>query len=169
VHIYGADFTLQYKLTASDKFDATLALLHTAIIDFVTPQPTTADMASTAVYVPAGVSLAGYKLLESPEISASIGYEHDWFLGNGGMIAARVDDHHESSHYGDIFDSQSSYSPTFDKTNVTLNYTSASERWHAGVYVLNIQDAASFTQGGPLVGANILPPRTYGAKIGVKF
>jgi iron complex outermembrane receptor protein len=169
VHIYGADFSLQYKLSPSDKIDATLALLHTEIIDFVTPQPTTADMANTAIYVAAGVSLAGYRLLESPEISASIGYEHDWYLPSGGMIAARVDDHHESSHYGDIFDSQSSYSPTFDKTNVTLNYTAASDRWHAGVYVLNIQDAASFTQGGPLVGANILAPRTFGAKIGVKF
>ena len=52
---------------------------------------------------------------------------------------------------------------------MTLNYTSATDRWHAGVYVLNIQDAASFTQGGALVGANILAPRTFGAKIGVKF
>ena len=88
VHIYGADFTAQYKLSSADKIDATLALLHTEIINFVTPQPTTADMANTAVYVPAGVSLAGYKLLESPEISASIGYEHDWFLAAGGVITA---------------------------------------------------------------------------------
>ncbi len=167
--VYGIDFETQYNLTAQDKLDGTLELLRAYITEFVTPYTTFGDPNNSTVVIPGGTSLAGYDLIESPTVAASIGYEHDWGLSSGAQIAGRVDNHYESSHWGDYEHQQANYSPPFVKTNITLTYTSAQGGWHLGAYVYNLENAASFGQGGPYAGAYILPPRTYGAKFGMKF
>ncbi len=167
--VYGVDLSLQYSLTAHDKFDATVELLQAHITDFHTPFTTYGDPASSTVVIPGGSSLAGYDLIEAPHTSSSIGYEHDFDLPNGAVVAARVDNHYESAHWGDYEEQQADYSPPFSKTNLTLNYTAASERWHAGLYVYNLENAVSFGQGGAYAGTYIFPPRTYGGKFGLKF
>jgi len=167
--VYGIDFSVQYSLTPHDKVDLFVELLRANITNFITPFTTTGDPAGTTVVIPGGTSLAGYNLIESPHTSTSIGYEHDWDLPFGGQIAARVDNHYESSHWGDYELQQADYSPPFSKTNLTLNYTSPQQTWHAGVYVYNLENAASFGQGGAYAGTYIFPPRTFGAKFGMKF
>ena len=167
--VYGIDLSTQYSITSHDKVDATLELLQAHITTFHTPFTTTGDPANTTVVIPAGTSLAGYDLIESPHTSASLGYEHDWDVPWGGRIAARVDNHYESSHWGDYELQQANYSPPFVKTNITLNYTSAQAGWHAGLYVYNLENAVSFGQGSPYAGTYILAPRTYGAKFGMRF
>jgi iron complex outermembrane receptor protein len=167
--VYGIDFSLQYSLTPHDKIEATVALLRANITDFHTPFTTTGDPAGSTVVIPGGASLAGYDLIESPHTATSIGYEHDWDLPNGALIAARIDNHYETAHWGDYEKQQADYSPPFSKTNLTLNYTAADERWHAGLYVYNLENAVSFGQGGAYAGTYIFPPRTYGAKFGMKF
>jgi iron complex outermembrane recepter protein len=167
--VYGIDFSVQYSLTPHDKINATVEFLRAHISEFVTPFTTTGDPAGTTVVIPGGSSLAGYDLIESPRTSTSLGYEHDWDVQWGGQIVARVDNHYESSHWGDYELQRADYSPAFSKTNLTLSYTSAKETWHAGLYVYNLENAASFGQGGAYAGTYIFPPRTYGAKFGVKF
>ncbi len=73
------------------------------------------------------------------------------------------------AHRGDYEKQQADYSPPFVKTNITLNYTSADTGWHAGLYVYNLENAASFGQGRACAGTYIFAPRTYGAKFGMKF
>jgi iron complex outermembrane receptor protein len=167
--VYGADFETQFSITPADKVDGTLELLRAYITDFITPYSTYGDPANSTIVIPGGTSLAGYDLIESPTVSASIGYEHDWALASGGQIAGRVDNHYESSHWGDYEHQEANYSPPFVKTNITLTYTSAQGGWHLGAYVYNLENAASFGQGGAYAGSYILPPRTYGAKFGMKF
>jgi iron complex outermembrane receptor protein len=167
--VYGIDFTAQFSLTPHDKVDAFVELLRANIIKFITPFTTTGDPAGTTVVIPGGSSLAGYNLIESPHTSTNIGYEHDWDLPWGAQIAARVDNHYESSHWGDYELQQADYSPPFSKTNLTLSYISPQQTWHAGVYVYNLENAASFGQGGAYAGTYIFPPRTFGAKFGMKF
>ncbi len=167
--VYGIDLSSQFSLTAHDKFDATLEILRAQIDEYHTPFSTYGDPASSTVVIPGGSSLAGYDLIESPHTSASLGYEHDFDLPSGAMVAARVDNHYETSHWGDYEHQYADWSPPFVKTNISLNYTSAGRGWHAGVYVYNLENAVSFGQGGAYAGTYIFPPRTYGAKFGMNF
>lgn len=167
--VYGADFETQFSISVADKVDATLELLRAYLTEFTTPYSTYGDAANSTTVIPGGTSLAGYDLIESPRVSASIGYEHDWSFASGAQIAGRVDNHYESSHWGDYELQYANYSPPFVKTNITLTYTSAQGGWHLGAYVYNLENAASFGQGGAYAGSYILPPRTFGAKFGMKF
>jgi iron complex outermembrane receptor protein len=167
--VYGIDFSAQFNITSHDKVDASLELLRANITSFDTPYTTFGDPANTTVVIPGGTSLAGYDLIESPHTSASLGYEHDWDVPWGGQIAARVDNHYETAHWGDYELQQADYSPPFVKTNLTLNYTSAQAGWHAGLYVYNLENAATFGQGGAYAGTYIFAPRTFGGKFGMRF
>jgi len=167
--VYGIDLSSQFRVTSHDKFDATLELLRAYIAEFITPYSTYGDPANSTVVIPGGTSLAGYDLIESPQVSLSIGYEHDWDLPGGGQLAARIDNHYESWHWGDYELQQADYSPPFLKTNITLNYTSAKDTWHAGLYVYNLENAVTFGQGGAYAGTYIFPPRTFGGKVGFRF
>ena len=167
--IYGADTSAQYLLTDDDRLSATFSYLHAKIADFTTPFATTWDVANSLVELPAGTSLKGYDLIEAPKLAGSVGYQHDFGFRSGARLIARVDNHFESGHWGVFQHPAASYSPSFSKTDVNLTYYSSDARWHINGYIYNIENAVSFGAGLGLAGAFIMPPRTYGMKIGYDF
>ena len=167
--IYGVDTSAQYRITEDDRVSATLSYLNAKIAQFTTPFATTWDVANSLVELPAGTSLKGYDLIEAPKISGSVGYQHDFNFNSGASLIARVDNHFESGHWGVFQHPAASYSPSFSKTDLNLTYYAANNRWHINGYIYNVENSVSFGAGLGLAGAFIMPPRTYGMKVGYDF
>jgi len=167
--IYGVDTSGQYLLTDDDRVSVTFSYLSAKIEDFNTPFSTTWDVANSLVELPAGTSLKGYDLIEAPKVSGSVGYQHDFGFSSGAQLIARVDNHFESGHWGVFQHPAASYSPSFTKTDLNLTYYTSNNRWHINGYVYNLENSVSFGAGLGLAGAFIMPPRTYGMKVGYDF
>ena len=169
VNIHGVELSAQYMLTENDHFYATVNYLSAKIKQFSTPFATTEDAASSVVLIPAGASLEGYTLIDAPTIAASAGYYHNWTFASGATLVAQVDTRFETKHYGEFQNSPAVTSPSFTKTDLNLTFTAPGKRWHAGVYVRNLENSVEFGPGLVLAGAYLYPPRTYGMKVGFDF
>jgi iron complex outermembrane receptor protein len=169
VKIYGVEFTTQYQLTQSDHIYATFNYLSAKIDEFTTPFSTTEDVASSVILIPGGTSLHGYSLIDAPKIATSAGYYHDWNFASGASLVAQVDTRFETKHYGEFQNSPAVTSPSFTKTDINLTFYAPERRWHASVYVRNLENSVEFGPGLVLASACIYPPRTYGMKVGFDF
>ena len=123
------------------------------------------------------IDCSGKPLSQAPRFSATAGLTQNWELAAAGSLAASVSTH---------FETQALASQTMDyvaalnqngwwMTDLTLTYATANGRFNVQGYVNNVADRAVKTNGAsqpttPTVYfANILPPRVYGVRLGMKF
>jgi iron complex outermembrane receptor protein len=123
------------------------------------------------------IDCSGKPLSQAPMFSATFGLTQNWDLAGRGTLAASA-----SSH----FETRTLASQTMDyvaaleqngwwMTDLTLTYTSSNDRFNVQAYVNNLADRAVKTNGAsqpttPTVYfANVLPPRMFGVRLGVKF
>lgn len=113
---------------------------------------------------------AGRDLDRSPKVTLSGAYTFSHPLGNGAQLSATLRERWSDSYVVTAFATPAQFTqPSYHKTDVTLTYTAADERWYAQAFGKNLEDEVLVT--GVDSFANVTPgdPRTYGVRAGVKF
>ncbi len=127
----------------------------------------------------ATLDVSGEDVLNAPNWSGSFGWVPVEFSFADGAIAPRLQVSFKSKYktrpHGLLVDQQDAYT----KTNLTVNWTSSDGAYFGEIYARNIENEIVQTnsgcgaqaQAGPAIGCYKMfsEPRTYGARIGVRF
>lgn len=126
---------------------------------------------------PGGQSLAGKSLDRAPDATLTLGYTHNWDLSTGARLTAYAGARFSTSYVlsdtgtpaqAPIFYTQ----PSFTRSDLTLTYSSADDRWSLQAFVKNLEDkrqlASLFTNGGSSY-VNLTDPRTAGIRASFKL
>lgn len=141
----------------SSMFDFSFAWLNARYADFF-PQP--------------GVDWSGRKLDRSPSLAVTAGYTHTIELGNGGNIQTgvrtRLSDSYQLAAFGTLNQFRV---PSYTKTDLLIAYNAPDNRWYVQGFAKNLENSivVSTAASGGVGTVQIADPRTYGARVGVKF
>jgi iron complex outermembrane recepter protein len=120
------------------------------------------------------IDCTGRKLSMAPEWSLNVSYKHTFDLSDGSTIVPAVSTNIESGFWfgEDYFAGQ--YQESFMMSAASLTWNSADKKFSVAAYVNNIEDKAvgqtaslNGTIGKVLV--SLRPPRTFGARLNVRF
>jgi len=165
--IYGAEFEITAVPVPRLQLDAAIALLHSEFKKFDTLIP----------FNPAAgqVSLAGNRLPFTPKYTLSYGAQYT-FDTSIGAITVRGDGQTKGQTYFDQFNIPSNSEGTYTILNASITWNDSDDRFSATAFVKNITNELVLNgtfMGGGLIGFPLNgrwdPPRTYGARFGVKF
>ncbi len=163
--IWGGEVETLFHVTPDDELNANVALLHGEYGTF------------TQTFVSTGLTnLSGQSLMKTPSVAIQAGYEHTFRLHAGGTIKFGVQTQY-SAKYWTLFDhTPGTEQPSFTRTNMVLTFTTPNSRWHAQVYVNNVENTAviataappnASSAGVPWVHAE--EPRLFGVRLGANF
>lgn len=141
----------------SSKFDFSVAWLNARYAEFF-PAP--------------GVDWSGKKLDRSPSLAFTAGYTHSFQLGNGGNVQAGVRTRVSDSYQLAALGTQNQFRvPSYSKTDLFIAYNAPDNRWYVQGFAKNLENSivVSTATSGAVGTAQIADPRTYGARVGVKF
>jgi iron complex outermembrane receptor protein len=150
--IYGDEVSATALVTVADQLTVKVGYLH-----------------STYDNLP---GLVGQQSIFAPNWTASGSYQHIWQVNGGGRYIGRVDTHYSDSFWGSFSHIQDTQQPAYTKTDLSVTYYSANDKWNAGLWVKNVENVAVWNSGGPL-GPNVFsfpqPPRTFGVRFRTQF
>ena len=124
---------------------------------------------------------SGNSLTRAPEFNATLSYIPAAFVPPfGGILEPRVQFHYSSKVFLGVLNRPFETQEGYTKTDLSLLYTSADERWYAEAFVRNIENNAVVNYqectdfgpfGTPVVQCenNFNPPRTWGIRLGKSF
>ena len=158
VTIPGNQLDVIYKPEANTSINVSVAYTHNRNKDFITPTGQNYD------------GLAGPY---AADWTVGGGISHDFQL-HSGYIRAAADARYESKWWADFQHDLGTEQTPYAKINANLTWYSADNRWNIGVWGKNLTNkaviAATAAAGIPGPGtAYLAPPRTFGARAGVKF
>jgi iron complex outermembrane recepter protein len=160
--------------SSNDKFDFSASYLKARYSDFVTPPIPVQGLVAA---IPA-VSFTGRDLDRSPRWVMTAGYNHTFNLGNGGNIVAGVRTKMSASYKLISTAIRAQFEqPSYTKTDATVTYNAADDKWYVQGFVKNIENAVTLSSAavtGAFPGLNggtasFQDPRTYGVRAGFKF
>ena len=148
----------------------------TQLAQFAPPGRTSCSQA----YSPTGtvtVNCSGFPLVRSPKWSGNLGLSHDIPLGNGGKVALDADVSFSGSYYLATDFRPKQQDDGYNNVSASVTYHAPDDRWFISAYGRNLSNEAIYTGGGGHQSgfvqgwftSNIAPPRTYGARLGVRF
>lgn len=115
------------------------------------------------------INLDGNELLQSPELTISLGGQYTWFMNDGATLSARLDYYWQDDFYSTTFNRPQDQIDAWDVFNAQMVYTSASEKWSVTAFVQNIEDDDEITgtyqtdpSSGLFTNAFFIEPRLYG-------
>jgi len=159
--IYGDELDVRFLLTRHDSLTVGLNYNHARAINFIVGQPP--------------VNYGGLQLIESPDEIANVGYQHTWLVANGADIELNADTHWESGWWGTFNHAPTTHQAAGSMTDANLTYHSASDKWFVALWGRNLENTAEIGPGA-YVGAGsiggvywVLPPRTFGVRLGLKW
>jgi iron complex outermembrane receptor protein len=177
----GIDTTIKYLLTDNDIFSLEAEYNSTRYNSFVYMQPYGfASPTNDGCILGANnhgtqtINCSGRPLSRAPLWSGTLGFEHNADLGFG-TLQANIRTQLSASYYLDVDYVPSEKAPGYTRTDFDLTYHPPAGNWTLGAYVHNLENSAVYTGGveqpfvSNLTFANILPPRTYGARFTVGF
>jgi iron complex outermembrane receptor protein len=128
--------------------------------------------ANAAISTAVQLDLAGNSLSNAPKWTGDLGAEVHGKAFDG-RVALRGDVFASSHVYFSPFNNLTNSQDAYTLTNVILRYDSAGNRWFASAFVNNLTNnlvvaGTNVVSGtvGAFANATLLPPRTYGIKIG---
>lgn len=117
-------------------------------------------------------NLDGNQLLNSPELTVSLGGQYTWFMGSGATLSARVDYYWQDEFYTTTFNRPQDLIDSWDLWNAQMVYTGASEKWSVTAFIQNIEDDDEITgtyqtdpSSGLFTNAFFVEPQLYGLTV----
>jgi iron complex outermembrane receptor protein len=174
--MYGLDVDLQFKVASSD----TVRLLVEAIAArYDSFEYTSAFQVNTgcgetsaAVY---HINCSGFQMAHVSKWSGTASYSHHFDFGARGRVDLDLDGQYASARWLQIEFVPAERAPGYITGNVSLTYRPEAASWSISGYCRNVVDKAIYMSGnanafGPaLFGANIAPPRIFGARVRFDF
>jgi iron complex outermembrane receptor protein len=158
--IYGNQLDIDFLPARGTELFLNATWLHAEYTKFVDPLPPFQD-------------LEGFQLQLSPTLSGTAGLQQQWWLGRGGVLAARAEVYYNDGFWGTYNHVPNTYQSSYTRTDVTLTYTTDDEKWSVSAYVNNIEDEAVYPNltaaGTGEILSTISLPRTYGVRMAVRF
>lgn len=156
--LYGGEIEMTFLASDADRFDLSLALLHSRFDTFV--------IGST--------DNSGNQIPGSPKYALGLAYQHTFDMSDGSTLVAQIDTKIVAGHYVDISNAAGSYQERYTRSGATLTYTDPGENWRASIFVRNIENkgviqAYQAPLGPPGDLAYVYPPRVYGASVNWKL
>lgn len=150
----------------SASFDLAAAWLDARFTDYKTTDP--------ARFALGPQDLAGNRLSNAPRYTLSMGAQNTWDTV-GGELTIRGEVYLQGKAYFSPFNLEADSQKSYAITNLFLNYE-RSDGWNVGIYARNLTNELASAGGfvsSALVGSistrALVPPRTYGIRIGKKF
>ena len=113
---------------------------------------------------------------QAPTWSVNLGIQQTLPLGDAGAIVAEARTHFQTATLTGLEFLANEIQHGYWLTDLSLGYEAPRKRWFLTGYVENVadRDVMQATFPHPLAGAELIatalrPPRTYGARFGVKF
>jgi iron complex outermembrane recepter protein len=189
----GADLTISWVVTETDKLDASAEYLHS--IQKTPALPAKADLTylkskmpadvATALYngvVAAANSYEGLTLQNSPKWSANASYSHIFTLPGGSTLTPKVNLEYKGEYWSmgggpgaDIKNHAKATQAAYTLWNAYLTWNSADGQFNVNAYVKNIQNKPILTNLGNETGfidyntVTLAPPRTFGVVFSASF
>lgn len=158
--IYGNQLDIDFLPARGTELFLNATWLHAEYTKFVDP-------------LPPFQNLEGFQLQLSPTLSGTAGLQQQWWLGRGGVLAARAEVYYNDGFWGTYNHVPNTYQSSYTRTDVTLTYTTDDEKWSVSAYVNNIEDEAVYPNltaaGTGEILSTISLPRTYGVRMAVRF
>jgi iron complex outermembrane receptor protein len=111
-------------------------------------------------------NLAGYRLQNSPEITANFGFDYSWRTGNGEMTLSAIYKYNDEKFNTSLLNTPRSTIQETDLIDANIMWTPDSDDWSVNFWVKNLADeryvSSVFEAPGVLAIVNFLPPREYG-------
>lgn len=178
--VYGLELQVDYLPTEQDRLSLALEFAEgeNKEFTFAAARAPVAGSACVFTATPTGsVNCDGTKMISLPKVSGNLSYEHSFAFGNGAALVAAASVHYESSSWLSYDMLPWQEADGYHMSGANLTYVAAGERsWSIGAYVNNIENEAVQTTGsfGSLTYMNtpyvtLAAPRTYGARVEVKF
>lgn len=160
--IFGLEIEPSYRVTDDDRVRASFTWLKTRYGAYILPNNP---------YVNQGdFQLEGRQMANSPEFTASFGYEHVWRLSTGAKLTAGGNIRYSSSYYASPEQYlPGAYQKAFTRSDAQLRYQPSSGAWSIGAYVQNIENKAQTTYVYPAYRRFVSQPRTYGISAEINF
>lgn len=159
--IYGDQLDIKYLFTPTNELDIDAEYTSAHITDGRLPGIST--------------DFSGYTLPGSPFLTISAGLQHNFELGNGGSIAARVQTYFDSGYWTVYTHDVNSHQDAYTRTELSATYYTPSGKWDFGAYARNLENAAVYTgcsaatAPGDPNACFIQPPRTFGVRLDGHF
>ena len=163
--IYGWENEATWRLSDADTIDGSLMLEHSEYKTF---------FARPAQ----NVNWSGDSLDRTPELVFSAGYAHVWDLGDKGSVRFRIQTRYSSSYLLSDFNNALHYTQdAFTRTDSSIRYTAADNRFTVEGFVNNFEDNIQATGGGGGFSVNTpygqtvatTTPRRFGVRLGYRY
>ena len=163
--IWGNQLDVLFLPTGRDRLNLSVGYLNAEYDEFNVPPGVNIGIPQT--------DFGGYPLQYAPEWTVSAGYQREYLVG-AGRIVGRVETRYEDSFWGTFAQFRGTEQQDYFKTDASVTYYSADDRWSAGLWVKNIENVAVLAatttgQFGPYADAFLEPPRTWGARFTFKL
>lgn len=154
--IYGGELESIYLFSPTDRLDVSLTYSHARFgtFEFVGPS--------------GAVDLSDTMMPNAPEWTGIIGYQHTFEFSDMSSLTARVESKLSAEYTTTWEDVPDNQQDDYHKTNASLTYLSADEKWQLSGYVKNIEDEP-VNGGGGQGFLYIQDPRTYGITVSANF
>ncbi|MFM7785413.1 MAG: TonB-dependent receptor domain-containing protein, partial [Gammaproteobacteria bacterium] len=120
--------------------------------------------------------LAGNELINSPELTVSLGAQYTFLLPASYSLVARVDYYWQDQMYGRIFNQPIDEIESWDVWNAQATLNSPDQSWFLRAFVKNIADEDNVVgmyvtdpSSGLFTNLFLIEPRTYGLAAGYRF
>ena len=166
VTAYGAELSAEFAATRDDRFSASLAWTHATfgVIDFAGFVPP-----ASAIQIKAA---SGSPLVNDPDWTALLGYEHTFRLDNGNSVTLGVNSKLSDKYLLVVASTvPADYQKAYTMTDANLAYHWGDDKYSVRVWVKNIEDAAvnTYGEGTSFNVYGIEAPRTYGITATANF
>jgi iron complex outermembrane recepter protein len=112
----------------------------------------------------------------SPKVTASVGYDHVFRLGDAGTLTANLSALYKSSYFTDFFNYRDLQQDAYVQGDVSLEYQPLSKHFGVQAFVHNLNDKRPLTYAGYIAAGpdDILnwgfgTPRVYGLRLSVDY
>ena len=170
----GVELDASWRSGNGFALDTSVAWLDSKFTEFFAPNPLDAASYSAAPGQAPLQDLSGNTTRMSPEWTATIRPSYEFSLGNSGTLGLAANAIYKSKQYHAEFNDERMSSGDYTIVDANLLYTSPGERYTVNLWGKNLTDefvwAGSYAVASTrTIGGTLLPPRTYGLTMSVRF
>ncbi len=186
--LWGAELEVRFQLSSADLFSADIQYINSRYNQFIfralsasgaTPRTacSATPVAGSPIAPPAqlfDVNCSGRSLVNAPEWSFDLSYEHRFDLGGDWALAAFAHSRVESSRYLSLDYLPEERQGSYMVSDLLLTLEAPGKRWSIAAYVNNLENrtllaGAAIRPFLNAVYAPLRPPRTYGVRATARF